>query len=273
MQQVGSPKQRATERLAETPAADLLVVARDEHGGHRDAVERRRAGVLRVLEEAGGERLLGGGRLVDRPGQQPQHGVDDHERRQLAAREHVVPDRELEVDHRPDPLVDALVARADEDQVPGGRERLRRRLAEDLAGRVEQDHERARAAELGERRGDRLGAEDHAGAAPVGVVVDGPVPAEAPLPEVVDPHGREPALLDAGRDALAQRPLDHRREQREDVDLEGHDEGGSDPASSGATASGAAAGSALGRVRGRRRRRAVPLGRRGFGGRRSLGRT
>ena len=101
------------------------------------------------------------------PGQEPQHGVDDHERRQLAAREHVVPDRELEVDHRPDPLVDALVARAEEDEVRGGRERLRRRLAEDLARRIEQDHERARAAELGERRGDRLGAQDHAGAAPV----------------------------------------------------------------------------------------------------------
>ena len=79
------------------------------------------------------------------------------------------------------------------------------------------------AAQLGERRGDGLRPEHHAGAAAVRVVVDRPVLAEAPAPEVVDADRRQAALQDPGRDALAQRALDHRREQREDVDLEGHD--------------------------------------------------
>ena len=79
------------------------------------------------------ERLLGGRRVLDGAGQQPDDGVDDDERRQLAAGQHVVADRQLEVDQRADPLVDALVARADEDEMrsrrrgrrraPGGRPR------------------------------------------------------------------------------------------------------------------------------------------------------
>ena len=64
------------------------------------------------------------------PGQQAEDGVDDDEGRQLAAGQHVVADRELEVDQRPDPLVDALVARADEDEVRSRREVERARLAE-----------------------------------------------------------------------------------------------------------------------------------------------
>ena len=88
------------QRLAEPPAADLLVVARDEDGRHGlAALERRGSRVLRVLEQAGRERLLGGRRLVDGAGQQPQDGVEDDERRRLAAGQHVVADRELEVDH------------------------------------------------------------------------------------------------------------------------------------------------------------------------------
>ena len=41
---------------------------------------------LRVLEQPGGERLLGGRRLVDGARQQPQHRVDDHERRRARRR-------------------------------------------------------------------------------------------------------------------------------------------------------------------------------------------
>ena len=78
------------------------------------------------------------------PGQQPDHGVDDDERGQLAAGQHVVADRQLEVDQRADPLVDALVARAHEDEMRSRGEIRRARLAEDLADRIEQDHGRVR---------------------------------------------------------------------------------------------------------------------------------
>ena len=64
------------------------------------------------------------------PGQQADDGVDDDERRQLAAGQHVVADRQLEIDQRPNPLVDALVARADEDEVGLAGEFVGPRLAE-----------------------------------------------------------------------------------------------------------------------------------------------
>ena len=57
--------------------------------------------VLRVLEQPARERLLRRSRPSSMaPGQQAEHGVDDDERRQLAAGQHVVADRQLEVDQR-----------------------------------------------------------------------------------------------------------------------------------------------------------------------------
>ena len=70
------------------------------------------------------------------------------------------------------------------------------RLAEDLAARVEQDGERLRAAELVERRRDRLRPEDHARAPAVGRVVDAPMPARGPSAAGRGPgsrRGRAPA--------------------------------------------------------------------------------
>ena len=93
------------------------MIARREDGRHVHAAEHRRPRVLRILEEPRPERLLLGRGRVDGPGQQAEHGIDDDQRRQLTAGEHVVADRQLEVDERADALVDAFVARADEDEV------------------------------------------------------------------------------------------------------------------------------------------------------------
>ena len=41
---------------------------------------------------------------------------------------------------------------------------------------------------------------------------------EAPLAEVVDPDLGKPLLPDPARDALAERPLQHRREEGQEVD-------------------------------------------------------
>ena len=48
-------------------------------------------------------------------------------------------DRQLEIDEGSDPLVEALVTGADEDEVAAGREIAGALLPERLAGRVEQD--------------------------------------------------------------------------------------------------------------------------------------
>ncbi len=87
--------------------------------------------------------------------------------------------------------------------------------------------------ELRQRGRNGLRAKDHAGTAAVGVVVHGAVPADAPPPQVVDADLRQPALEDAARDALPQRPLDHRGEEGEDLDLEGHQPDGATPGPEG----------------------------------------
>ena len=118
------------------------------------------------------------------PGQQAQHGIDDDHRREVAARDDVVADRELEVDE----------AHGRGRRRPRSADRRARdagRCARSRATRlVERGRRPGRAGSaspvrLGrdrlERRDDRLDAQDHAGATAVGIVVDGPVAAEAPL--------------------------------------------------------------------------------------------
>ncbi len=65
--------------------------------------------------------------VVDDPWQQPQDGIDDDQRRDLPARQDVVADGQLEVDHRAHAVVDAFVARADKHEV------LRRRQLDGTA--------------------------------------------------------------------------------------------------------------------------------------------
>ena len=73
-----------------------------------------RPGVVRVFQQPGGEALLlGAVRRAHHAGQQPHAGIQQHQRRQLAAGQHVVADADLlgaaRVEHA---LVDALVAAA-----------------------------------------------------------------------------------------------------------------------------------------------------------------
>ena len=163
------------------------------------------------------------GRLVDGARQQPQDRVEDHQRRQLPAGQHVVADRQLQVDHRPHPLVDALVARAQEHEVRPLGELVGRRLAEHLPRGIEQDHGRVRPLDVGQRGGHD-------------VRRGGP----CPLPRRTcsrrrsgggpSPHRRRSWTRTRARPRSWIRAgmlspsgsLDHRREQGEDVDLERH---------------------------------------------------
>ena len=158
------------------------------------------------------------------PGQQADDGVDDDERRQLAAGQDVVADRELEVDERADPLVDALVARADEDEV---RRRRRGRAARawrktSPAGSSEDDRSSRSRRSSSSAAATGSGRRTIPAPPPYGV---SSTVRWRPRPQRRRSWTRivgEPALLDPGRDALRERTLEHRREQRQDVDLEGH---------------------------------------------------
>ena len=69
------------------------------------------------------------------------------------------------------------------------------------------------------------GAEDHPRSPTVRRVVDRAMPADAPVAQVVDPDRGKTLLLDPAGDARGERPFEHRREERQDVDLEGHASG------------------------------------------------
>src|SRR3984885_6114723 len=85
-QHVGPACARALYRARQAPAADRRVIARQQHGGHRAALENFRPRVVRPLEQSVRERVLLARALIpERPRQQPRQRIDDQQRRQLAA--------------------------------------------------------------------------------------------------------------------------------------------------------------------------------------------
>src|SRR3990172_4172156 len=184
-EQVGPAPRRPAQRLSQPPRLHRPVVARDEDVRDGPAAEHARSGVLRVLEQLVGKGFGLQRGTLDRAREEPQHRVDDDDGGRFAAREHVIPDGDLAVDHLPDPLVHALVAAAHDHEMSAAGELAGHRLAESLAGRVEQDDRAFGPAQLVERGGDGLGTHPHPGPSPEGVVVDAAVAPDPPAAEVV----------------------------------------------------------------------------------------
>src|SRR5690606_31572622 len=133
-QEVGAAQERAAQRLAAAPGRDVAVVPRQEDLRDAQAAELGRAGVLRVVEQAGGERVLAMALLVtQRAGQQARDGLDHAQRRQLAAHEDEVSDRHLAGDEALHPRVEALVAGGQQADVTLGRQLRDEPLGEPLA--------------------------------------------------------------------------------------------------------------------------------------------
>ena len=158
-EQIRPALERALERLAPPPLLDLRVVPRQQHRRHRHAPELRRPRVLRKVEQPARERIARHRCLVaDDARDQPRHRVDDHQRRQLAARQHVVADRDrLGRQVRRAPARRPL--RSGRTAPPGDRSALSRvadRVREPLAVGRRQDHRLAgRAPPLAARDRDR----------------------------------------------------------------------------------------------------------------------
>src|SRR3990170_3427127 len=218
LEEIGATRCGAPERGLESPAPHRRVVTAHEDVGHTSATKRRRPGVLRVLEEPVGEGFLGRRGIVDRTGQQPDHGIDHDQGRELAPGQDIVADRELEIDEIANPLVDALIAGTHEDEVLTKGQVRGTRLPERLARRIEEDGRRVRAPEGVERRRHRLRAQDHARSPPVRCVIDAAVAPQAPLAEVVDADVCQALLADAAGNARGQRPLEHVRKECQEVD-------------------------------------------------------
>ena len=183
---------------------------------------------MRAVEETGREAvLLVRAGVAEDAGLQARQGVEQHQRRQLAAREDVVADAQLEIDVGVDEaLVDAFVARAEQDRAGAGRESLDRRLAQQRAGRREADQRRRRRLGAGgadRREGalERLDQQHHPRAAAVGSVVD------ARMRRIAEVAQRPEVDVDAARlegapgDAVDEVRREQLRKQRDDVDAHG----------------------------------------------------
>ena len=187
--------------------------------GNGPAAERGGAGVLRVLEQAVRERLLGRGGVVDRA----RAGAGSRRPR------------------RPAPAARRRSGRSPRSTAPGPRDRGSCRPRPRSAGRSRMRcSSRARSAAracrktspAGSRRivvvrGPRRassaaatgsGTQDHAGSPAVRRVVHAPVAPETPLAEIVDVDVGEPLLADAPGNARRERPFEHRREEGQQVD-------------------------------------------------------
>src|SRR5215210_5835376 len=131
--------------LLQPPAPDVLMMAREQDLGHRPAAPLRGARVVRVLRRAFQRRAEGllqrGVGVAERPRQLAQDGVADDHRSELAAREHVAADRDLvRAEVVDDPLVEALVAPAQQGHPRLGRELGGERVVQQPPARGQGDH-------------------------------------------------------------------------------------------------------------------------------------
>src|SRR6266511_2294908 len=207
------------------PAADALVVSRKQDLRHVPAAIGGRARVVRVLgvpAERRAERLLDDAlRGTEGPGQLAQHGIGDDHRSQLAARQDVAPDRDrVGREMLADPLVDTLIAPAQQGQIGLGGELRGQLLVEDPARRGEQ-HDAATGEVLsvgGAQRGvDDVDAQNHPRAAPVRSVVDLPGAQWSRVAVVEQPQlaAVPQRVLDV---ALGGEPLERLRKEGENVE-------------------------------------------------------
>src|SRR5271165_1945743 len=115
-------RRRALAALLAPPALDLRVMAREQHLRHLPAPELGRARVVRVLRvalQSRAEGLLGRRALIAQgAGKLAHDGVADDHRGRLAAAEDIAADRDdVGGEVLDDPLVEALVAAAQERQL------------------------------------------------------------------------------------------------------------------------------------------------------------
>src|SRR5512132_4634100 len=230
LQQVGALPAGALQGLLAAPALHGAVVAGAEHGRDLQAPVDGRPGVLRVLEQTGRERLVGGrGGVAHHPGDQPGHGVQDHQGGRLPAGQDEVADGQDLVDAGADAFVDALVAAAAQDQAGLGGQAPGDPVVEAAAVGGEQ-HDPGRAiglqvVECVEGVEPGAGGHDHAGAAAEGGVVDAAVAVGGPVAQVVQADLDQAALPRLAEQAGGQGRGEEPGEDGDDVDQHGYSSG------------------------------------------------
>ena len=184
-----------------------------------------RAGVLRILEKPGAERLVDAALVVsEHAGDKPHDGIGHRERRKLAAREHIIAQGDAAVGARIDALVHALVMAADEQDAVLVGELLGHRLAKRLARGGEEDGVRRviGASKLIEGLKERLALHEHALAAAVGRVVNRTMPVMGPVAQVMGRKLKVARLAGPAHDGQGHDGLEHLGKDAEGLDTNGH---------------------------------------------------
>jgi hypothetical protein len=184
---------------------------------------------MRVVEQPVHERILARRfRVTQRPRQLAHHAVDHHHRRELAAGEHVVADRNLVVRCAPDQsLVDPFVASGEHHDALLFRKLRHQRVIEHAPLRRQVHHSRLRYTTaflpLPRRRQrffQRLGHHHHAWSAAIRAIVDAAVIVGREVARIPQHQVIQPALPRPAGHAASGHRLEHRRKQCHDVDLQ-----------------------------------------------------
>lgn len=253
---VGASGAGAIGHLLQAPAGDGEVVAREQDLRDFEALPDAGAGVVGAVEEAGGfgdaelaeplgakpgvQRLTlgvgGGGRgeavlkggvgVAEGAGDEADDGVHEDEGGQLASREDVVADRDLEGgEFLDDAFVDALVVAAEEEEAgPGGEIAYEGLVEGDALGGQEDARCGAGVLGFGGDDGvpDGLAGHDHARAAAEGAAVGFVVLVVGVVADVGGVPGDEACGAGAGGDGEAERgggaAIEHLGEGGEDVE-------------------------------------------------------
>src|SRR5579859_5133615 len=207
--------------LLPAPLPDSRVVAREQHVGDAHAPVLGGPRELRAACQVSTERVLRERvRVSDDAGDQAPDRIDQQHRRDLAAAQHVVADRDLvRGKTRAHTVVDALVAAADDDQTGLSCELLRQSLVQPPAPRLE-EHDGAGVVEHDalDSLEHRLRLHHHAGTAPERDVVYLAVAVVREVAEVVRLQLDDPALDGAPDNALPEDRPEHVGKDGDDVE-------------------------------------------------------
>ena len=201
------------------------MVTAHELRRHALAVEFGRTGVLRILEQAsvlgGRERLVDVAHLVTKgAGNQAYDGIGNDHSGKLAAREHVIADRQALVGIRIGTLVDTFVTAAHKQQALAFEQALGHMLRKGLAARGEEHHRRLGALRANglDGLGDRLDLHEHALSAAVRLVIDGTMTVVRPVAQVIRLKIKKAGLAGAAQNRCGHDGLKHLGKDRKGLD-------------------------------------------------------
>src|SRR5439155_20423559 len=128
-QEIRPPLQRSCERLALPPSPNRRVIPRQQHLGDAEVGDLRGPRELRKIEQSTAERVLSDRLLVaDHAGNVARDGIEDNERRQLAAGQYVVANRDFFGDSLAHAFVESFIAAAQQHKMLHRAEPLSDRL-------------------------------------------------------------------------------------------------------------------------------------------------